>query len=282
MIHIKRTYPPPQSIVSDAANEHLSAHIHFRSSSDTFKHVVFTKKDVKKALEKLFNGKCAYCESNVVKTSAIDKEHFRPKASIRDKHLGIHIKPGYYWLAADWDNLLLACANCNRTGTHEDISGGKFTTGKLDRFPLSDESKRMKYGGSFKAEEKVRLLINPCVDKPESWIEYGHDGSINPKRGISLHNKAKVDTSVEIFGLMRSHLVNAREEKCLDLLDVIQDIKLFYSKYLASNDPENLRQLKRKLSQLDRFRKDDREYLGITRYIIKKELKNLKKISSTT
>lgn len=279
MIHIERTYPAPDSIVVHADQEHREAHAHYQTSSKTFRHKVFSKQDVKEALQKLFNGKCAYCESNVMVTSAIDKEHFRPKASIKDKDLNIHITPGYYWLAADWDNLLLACAHCNRTGRHEDIDGTGFTSGKLDRFPLADEDSRYYYGGDFNAEEEVRLLINPCVDHPENWLVYEKEGALSPKTGIDDHDKNKVDKSVEIFGLMRSELVNKRHETSKNIMDIIEDLKYYYSKYMDDDtDKDSFDRMKTKFDRLNDFMKDSREYLGITRYLIKKELTELKNI----
>ena len=279
MIHIQRTYPAPESILNDSAKEHQDAHAHYQISVETFNHKVFARRDVKLALETLFNGKCAYCEAKVVVTSPIDKEHFRPKGAIKDENLGIHIKPGYYWLAADWENLLLACANCNRTGRHENTRGDEFVSGKLDRFPLANEVYRYKYGGNFNAEERVRLLINPCIEDPEEMIDYEEDGAIKPKQGISAHRRNMADTSIKTFGLMRSDLVKARHEKSLDILDVIVDIKIYLSKYKENSKVEYLAMLKRKFHRLEQLINDSREYLGIARTIVRRELNNLKEIA---
>src|SRR6266545_3401433 len=37
---------------------------------------------VKKALEGLFHGKCAYCESRYTATQPVDVEHYRPKGEV--------------------------------------------------------------------------------------------------------------------------------------------------------------------------------------------------------
>ena len=47
---------------------------------------------VKAALEKLFHGKCSYCESHYSATQPIDVEHYRPK----------NVGTGYFWMAAVW------------------------------------------------------------------------------------------------------------------------------------------------------------------------------------
>lgn len=55
-------------------------------------------KDVKNALDQLYHGKCAFCETKIEQSHV---EHYRPKSI-------------YYWLAYSWDNLILACATCNQ------------------------------------------------------------------------------------------------------------------------------------------------------------------------
>lgn len=81
-----------------------------------FKFKVYSNPEVKDALIKLFKGKCAYCESTFLHVYSGDVEHFRPKGEIEEAVP--NKKPGYYWLAADWDNLLLSCRNCNQKLTH--------------------------------------------------------------------------------------------------------------------------------------------------------------------
>jgi len=282
MIYIKRKVPIPESIVEGAKKEHESAEEYYsikRTKFIAFKHKVYQQADVKKALETEFDGKCAYCESKVMTTSAIDKEHFRPKASIIDKERGISIKPGYYWLAADWSNLLLACAHCNRTGTFETNMGEEFVSGKLDRFPLSDEGKRLNKGEDLSEEEKVRLLINPCIDKPETWINYDEMGMIYPSQEIDDHKREMVKTSIETFGLHRSDLVNARKEQLLTIQEVMENLFDNYNDYLNGNQVlESLKRIRRNFDSLKRQKTKDKEYLGIKRRFIKKELEKLKEI----
>lgn len=60
--------------------------------------------DIKDALERETNGKCAYCESKIKHIEYGDIEHILPK-----------IKSARPDLYVDWDNLTLACEVCNRT-----------------------------------------------------------------------------------------------------------------------------------------------------------------------
>ena len=131
---------------------------------------------VRAALEKLFYDKCAYCESKIT-VSEWNVEHFRPKGRVAERpgH------PGYYWLTYDWDNLFPACAFCNQRRKDKprwgDLSYGK-TGGKSDQFPLEDEETRaMSHNDDIYNE--VALLIDPCYDDPEWYIEYGVLGNIS-------------------------------------------------------------------------------------------------------
>ena len=65
---------------------------------------IYASVSVRRALEKLFHFKCAYCESSIANQDW-DVEHFRPKGRVaeREKHTG------YYWLAYEWTNLYPSC-----------------------------------------------------------------------------------------------------------------------------------------------------------------------------
>lgn len=65
----------------------------------------YRKKEIKDALERMFHGKCAYCESQVTTTGYGDIEHFCPKRNPRCVNLTF-----------EWSNLLLSCEKCNDAG----------------------------------------------------------------------------------------------------------------------------------------------------------------------
>lgn len=75
-------------------------------------------------------GKCGYCEVRVTASSPGDVEHYRPKAELKEasdqgtrkatprrrdrtRKYRPPLKPGYWWLAYEWDNWLFACTHCN-------------------------------------------------------------------------------------------------------------------------------------------------------------------------
>lgn len=76
----------------------------------------YSHPQVKEALVKMFNGKCAYCESKIIVVTYGAIEHFYPKSQYPD-------------LTFTWENLLLSCDKCNdanHKGTNfplDDITG---------------------------------------------------------------------------------------------------------------------------------------------------------------
>ena len=68
-------------------------------------------------LQRVFSGKCAYCETLVSPGFYGDAEHYRPKGRVTLQGRVIFINgpahPGYYWLAYHWKNLIPSCERCN-------------------------------------------------------------------------------------------------------------------------------------------------------------------------
>ena len=170
MRFIDRNSIQPPMVLTDpeglAADEKARAVDHYNvpaSQVESFKFTVYKHATVKTALEQLFHKKCAYCESRYAVVSPPDIEHFRPKSAVvRNGQL---TKPGYYWLAAEWSNLLLSCIDCNRARTHEFEDQDPEVAGKANLFPLEDENMWEPREG---IEERERpLLINPCAENPD-------------------------------------------------------------------------------------------------------------------
>ena len=109
---------------------------------------------VKNALIKAQHGKCCFCERKTGKDG--DVEHFRPKAGCRQTPKGSLLRPGYYWLAYDWDNLLLSCSACNQRH-------------KRNLFPLTNPGKRANSHTHDVALE-APLFLHPAQQDPEQYI----------------------------------------------------------------------------------------------------------------
>lgn len=154
-----------------------------------------------------FWGKCAYCESSVHSSQYGDIEHFRPKSRITNPKTnepirtstGTHDHPGYYWLAYDWRNLLLACELCN-SPSHRSSDGRRI--GKWDHFPLADETKRAQQPGDEILEQP--LLINPLVEDPSAHLE------LDPKTGVLSAKSLRGQTCIDLLGLNERGLPDER------------------------------------------------------------------------
>jgi len=216
MIRIRRGAAP--SVLTDpdgkANKERQRALSHFqdpvkRETSFPFK--IYKDQDVKDRLNELFHGKCAYCESSYAETAPVDIEPFRPKGAVLNNQ-GDLIKPGYYWLASEWDNLLPSCIDCNRGRTHEHADGDPLLSGKANHFPVSADirtSDRMLPG--IEAGEK-RLLLHPCRDRPERHLRYREHVlglEVFPVKKATGPSR-KGEESIRIYGLNRQELIQAR------------------------------------------------------------------------
>ena len=99
---------------------------------------------VKKELAIAQHRKCCYCE-RIETQDFNDVEHYRPFAR-------------YWWLAWTWENLLFACATCNRSG-------------KKAAFPLEDGSAALVFGQQPPGAERP-LLVDPAAEDPRQHIGF--------------------------------------------------------------------------------------------------------------
>lgn len=165
----------------------------------------------KNELWTIFGGKCSYCEIRLTGAQFGDVEHYRPKAGVRDADnqpvknplTGI-THPGYFWLAYEWFNLLLACGACNTVKISK--SGAKH--GKGERFPLEAPHRSFAPGDGVVEQP---TLLNPWLDDPEDHLRF--DG----KTGVVTGRTPRGLGTVALLGLNREGLIESRKDTC-DLL----------------------------------------------------------------
>ena len=133
--------------------------------ADSFdiKSEIYGHDDVKQSLINLQKKACCFCESRITHVSSGDVEHFRPKNGYTQNKTDLFHKPGYFWLAYDWLNLLFACERCNRRY-------------KKNLFPLKNNAGRCDPSISFDISSEEPLFINPCEVDPAGHIEF--NGSV--------------------------------------------------------------------------------------------------------
>lgn len=211
MRHVTRSAVPASLDGPDSpgAKELVRARAFFADENNrarSFAFKAYKGADVRAAMRTMFHRKCAYCEAFYAPTMPDDVEHYRPKAAIRDE--GRVTKPGYWWLAMAWSNLLPSCADCNRARAQEiEGAGRRAVVGKANQFPLVAGSPRATEEGAEAKE--VALLLDPTVDDPSPHLEFRDNGSVHP----ALMGEAESErgrTTIEVVALMRRDLVDAR------------------------------------------------------------------------
>lgn len=178
-------------------------------TKDTFTFAVYKDPEIQEQLGVIFRTKCAYCETDFGAVTPKDIEHFRPKSEVSAGNTTL--VPGYFWLAGEWDNLLVSCPDCNRGRKHE-VPGQpkKVTLGKETQFPLSNEQHRARDRAPLVNEETVRLLINPCTDQPENHLTFDDKGLIHSRPDANGVESEMGTMSIAVYALQRKPLVESR------------------------------------------------------------------------
>jgi uncharacterized protein (TIGR02646 family) len=201
VIRINRPAAVPAKLQTDGVSARAALEDTFDSSPDEYrsgvkklqiKSSIYGHKSVKQALLGASGMKCWFCEALVSHVAHGDVEHFRPKAGFQQKKSDPLSKPGYYWLAYEWANLLFACQICNQIG-------------KKNVFPLQNINQRATSHHDDHTQEKP-LLIDPAVDDPEKFIGFREEVAF-PKQNLK-----RAKTTIEVLGLNREPMLEARRQ----------------------------------------------------------------------
>lgn len=201
MIRLERPLVVPKRLLTKGqsrADQHRAEYdanrAKFRSGEWTFlfEEKVYSAVDVKRRLAKMHNCKCCYCERKLP-LERLAVEHFRPKGAVQQSVDHKMEKPGYFWLAYWWDNLLLSCNRCN-------------TSNKRNLFPLLNPTKRAR-PPHYKVEDEKPLFIDPVCQDPRRHIKFVGDAPVGRTK--------KGRETIQGLGLAKSDL---REERSASLL----------------------------------------------------------------
>lgn len=242
----------------------------------TFTFAAYGDDLLREALNKAYGYKCAYCETFYGASQPVAVEHYRPKGAFVEGK--VRVKPGYYWLAAAWSNLLPSCTDCNSPRRQEMEAGKKVVRGKGNFFPLEPGSKRAKSPGD-EANEKP-LLLHPEIDHPEEHLEFltAQDrlGVIRPAL-IGGQPSAKAVASIDVYALDRPQLVLARSTHAARLRAHIRNTQRSESRYRSQPNDAGLKaEYEENLAELlSLFLSDSNVYAGMARQIARAELPGL-------
>lgn len=155
----------------------------------------------KEELISIQGKKCCYCEKKLHNGVL---EHYRPKKGYQQEKGDPIQRPGYYWLAYRWRNLLLSCSECNETST----KGNKFPVlGTRAVSPTCD----------LKLENAQ--LINPYEENPNESISFE---KYDP---ISLNIRGRI--TIDILNLKdRNDLKEIRKDRFTVYSQALEFIRL--------------------------------------------------------
>ncbi len=206
MIKIIKPVTPPKKILNNGVAENTSNIDLFEKNEADYiagikkikiRPSIYGNKKIKAILKNAQFDKCCFCEK-IQSEEYGAVEHFRPKNGFKNSKLEKKlIKPAYFWLGYNWDNLFFVCQFCNSVGN------------KGNLFPLKDESKRA-ISHKHDLNEEDHLLICPTGPKdPRQHIKF--------KEGLIFGVDEYGKKTIEICGLDRETLNLARQEKISNL-----------------------------------------------------------------
>lgn len=205
--------------------------------------------ETKLELTKLFNGKCAYCETSVLTTNFGEVNRFRPTGGSINLN-GKFDPDHYWWLAYEWFNLYLCCALCDRN--------------KASRFPVSShrvkvpKGARAKLGASWFPKDLLSekpLLLDPCERDfdPDKHLLF----DVETGRVAGLTERGNV--TIEIFDLNRTNLIEGRKR-------VLEKVEFWVDYLVSTRKPEGI------VEKLRAAQEPTSEYTAAQRQVIRRLL----------
>lgn len=158
--------------------------------------------DVRGALYAMHGPVCAYCQSSLER-SVGDVDHFRPKSA-------------YWWLAYSFENYFLTCSTCNQNLKHS-------------RFPIVEGSARTTFADRKTIDQERRLLLDPCADDVEDWVETDYLDENVPLRNRVDEEKnpaawLRVEETVRLLQLNTDYRLWGRRFEAIESASVLLDV----------------------------------------------------------
>lgn len=180
-------------------------------------------KDLGKELITHFGNKCWYTDASNY-GARLDVEHFRPKSrtielTVEDcKEAADDLllklpepkRDGYWWLAFDFENLLLCAQVMNREE-------------KRNFFPLHKDSPVASEANRNTWRNEIPVFLDPRKLDDVCLVAYDEAGGMRPRTGVTEWDRLRVVITNECFGLSRFQpLIEGRQriwQRCSGLIE---------------------------------------------------------------
>lgn len=264
MIRVRPVPPVPEFLLGQKAlDEQAEAIKAFKTDPNAkFSFNAYKNKTVRKALNAAFHFKCAYCEAFFGATQPVAVEHYRPKSAVVRAD-GKLKKPGYYWLAGTWINLLPSCTDCNSAREQEIEGEDPRTMGKANKFPIKNEKTRAKRPKQESKEQ--RLLLHPYLDHPERHLVFDEQGGVKPALTARGESDKGVQ-SIEAYALRRPGLATDRKRVATLVLASVKRIGRERIR-LGQGDPLAEEALREEIAMLKSFIAETSPYSAMARQL---------------
>lgn len=198
MRHVDRSAVPVPGFFRSKRRKTLTAGLHEQlAASGTRKRQTRAKigfselrndSGIRAALLELFHGNCAYCETPLRDSYALD--HFRPTVLFPE-------------LAYEWSNLYPVCSRCNRH--------------KGANFPVLHRNGAVEPWSGEADRDLPPALLDPCADDPNRFLAFDPEGTVGIPTGRGgRKDAARSEWTIEVLALNRNELVSARRKAGFD------------------------------------------------------------------
>lgn len=257
MIRIQKPASAPEKLLRDGKRKrrsHCSSYTRNPTAYQSgernfdFDRTIYSDLSVKQALIAAQHKKCCFCERWIGIDG--DVEHFRPKQAYQQANGQPLQRPGYYWLAYEWDNLYLACTGCNQRQ-------------KKNLFPLQNPGGRA-VSHHHNLDDEQPLFIDPGKENPEEFI--GFRGEV----AYAIEGNARGQVTLKSLNLNQRELPESRLEHLQKLKILWKTVQL--AKAGAGGDNPELQALAREAEAfLEKGLQDGAQFTAATRCAIATE-----------
>jgi uncharacterized protein (TIGR02646 family) len=204
---------------------------------------------VKDALNVIYKNKCAYCETQINRTST-NIEHYRPKSI-------------YYALAYSWSNLLPICNMCNSK--------------KSNRFEIVHQRvcynyetlEALQYITQRYNELENPKFIHPEIDTYEHFFRFNTNGKIIVYKNIL--NSDRMIYTIKHSDLNHHNLQKRRAKILRDFVNMIKKLYNLFDVFKRYKDKKDLNTFKKDTKEeIKIFFNDTNEFIAVRKYIIKR------------